>query len=787
MKLKVLILFLAASFFANAQTDINLELIANVSVGQTGNDIWGYKDTNGIEYAIMGSRSKTSIFSLEDPMNPQLRIEIGGSNSTWRDIKSWNNHLYVTTDSGADGLLIVNMTNAPENITFNFWTPELQITSDEPELLEKCHNLYIDEGVCYLAGCNSQQNGGVVILDIETDPENPIQLGVFYERYAHDVFVRNDTMYTSEIYAGEFGIYDISDKSNIQLINRQGTSTDFTHNAWLSDDGNFLFTTDERNNAYVDAYDISDPMNIKFLDNYRPLETEGDGVIPHNTHYSDGFLVTSWYTDGIVVIDGKRAHNLVKVASYDTYLFTDIGDGFSGCWGAFPFLESGYILASDMNSGLYVFEANYPRACWLEGTITDCETGNPINNVSVNILSDDLNREKSDPLGFYATGQVTPGTFDVEYTHPDYAPVTISVSLENDVLTTQDVELCALKSYNITINTVDKATGESLGNTAVVLERFGEVIEKNTDGSGTLNNSYLEGNYKIYAGAWGYLHASTEALIESDTEITLELERGYQDDFFADLGWTTENTSNVGQWVRDEPVGTNFEGGFSNVNTDVEEDLGIKCFVTGNSDQGGAGFDDVDDGFTLLKSPIMDLSTYNEPIVEYRLWFFNDGGAGSEPNDYLSVRINNGIETKELELVTFSEGAWREVSKISLTGFIEITDQMTIEVVTEDLELGHLVEAGFDAFLVTEGMPTSTIDFTELNVQITPNPASEYIDIIGDLSNNASIEIFDTKGSLMIKERMTSARINIASLQTGLYLVNIQDGNSIKTTKLIVE
>ncbi|MEZ4982763.1 MAG: hypothetical protein R2769_14490 [Saprospiraceae bacterium] len=50
-------------------------------------------------------------------------------------------------------------------------------------------------------------------------------------------------------------------------------------------------------------------------------------------------------------------------------LFFSPGAGFNGAWGAYPFLPSQTVLISDINSGLYVLQPNYVRACWLEGTV----------------------------------------------------------------------------------------------------------------------------------------------------------------------------------------------------------------------------------------------------------------------------------------------------------------------------------------------------------------------------------------------------------------------------------
>ncbi len=787
MKLLSLIFNLFIVFsLGYSQDNLNLELVANVELGEQGNDIWGYKDANGIEYAVIGSFTNTTIFSLEDPANPIERIKIPGEASTWRDMKSWNTHIYVTTDVGEDGLLIIDMTNAPSDISYKFWKPMLEITEPNPTLLRRCHNLYIDEnGVCYLAGCNG--DGGAVILDITTDPNNPIQLGANYDRYAHDIYVRGDTMYSSEIEEGEFTIYDVSDKANIVNLGSQSTSTVFTHNAWLSDDGKYLFTTDEQPNAFVDSYDISDPQNIKFLDKYQPLETENRNVIPHNTHYFDGYLVTSWYTDGVVVVDAKRPHNLVKVGSYDTFLGPD-GD-FFGCWGAFPYLESGYILASDMQTGLYVFEANYPRACWLEGNITDCDSGSPINGVKVEILSNDLNRESSDPLGNYATGQVSPGIFDVKFTHPDYNPVISQATLVNGEVTILDIEMCVRLEYLVDIIVVDEITNDPIPFADLVFVEDGNQVEQSVNSIGELSTNYLEGTYDLYIGSWGHLHKKIGGLeINEPKIIEIELAPGYQDDFIFDHEWYAISDTDVGIWVKGVPNGTTFQGDISNPNKDVATDFGEECYVTGNAATGGAGNDDVDDGRTILHSPLMELkSRYIDPILNFNLWFYNGGGAGPI-NDKVVLRIENGITSVDFDEIFEVASEWQDQRSYLLSDYIEITDEMRFLVDVEDASPGHLVEAGLDAFIVTEGGSSSSQDIELANLNLSPNPAQDYIYLDIDQNLEHQYSITTVEGTIISQSVLNDNRIDVSAFANGIYFIKVMSGNKlVGVNKFVVQ
>ena len=74
------------------------------------------------------------------------------------------------------------------------------------------------------------------------------------EEYIHDGMVRGDTLYAGCINAGDLYIIDVSDKNNpIVLVNCQTQM--LLHNAWVSDDGNYVFTKMKKN-SYIASYDI---------------------------------------------------------------------------------------------------------------------------------------------------------------------------------------------------------------------------------------------------------------------------------------------------------------------------------------------------------------------------------------------------------------------------------------------------------------------------------------------------------------------------------------------------
>ena len=158
-------------------------------------------------------------------------------------------------------------------------------------------------------------------------------------------------------------------------------------------DGNFVFTTDETSNAYLAAYDVSDLNNIQEVD--RIQSNPGSGSIPHNTHVDGNFLITSYYRDGTTVHDITYPNNMVQVAYYDSY--SGSGNGFDGCWGTYPFLPSGNIISSDINSGpngggrLLVYQRDFQQASFIQGNVTDGNTGLPISSATVQIVNSSYN------------------------------------------------------------------------------------------------------------------------------------------------------------------------------------------------------------------------------------------------------------------------------------------------------------------------------------------------------------------------------------------------------------
>lgn len=429
-------LFVSLSTKVYAQSTLNL--LSNLEYdgvntisSQSLSDIWGYA-TATHEFAIVGLRDGTSIVDITNPANPVEVYWSPGISSSWRDIKTWRNYAYITNESG-EGLEIINLSNLPNNASSTYFTGGTLTGTATDITFTTAHNLYIDErGIAYIFGANYGV-GGAIMLNVRANPTNPPVVGLYDVRYCHDGYVRNNILYTAEIFQGIFGVVDLSDMLNPVVLGTASTTSNFTHNVWLSDSGKYLFTTDEVGGAEIGAYDISDVTDIKRVDGIK--SGAGNNATVHNTHVLNDFLITSYYTDGVTVVDANCPDILVEVARYDT---NPPSSPSSGCWGAYPFLPSGNIIASDMGNGLFVLDNNYEAASYLTGNVTD-ENGNALNNVQITVSGVANVATTSNLLGDYKMGIVGDGTYTVVFSAEE-KQVTRTVNFEKGVKAVENVQ-----------------------------------------------------------------------------------------------------------------------------------------------------------------------------------------------------------------------------------------------------------------------------------------------------------------------------------------------------------
>jgi hypothetical protein len=210
------------------------------------------------------------------------------------------------------------------------------------------HNVWVDTTTnhAYLA---SNTTGAVEIVDV-SNPFSPQHVASFVANSGdiHDMVVTDGIMYASFLSGGLY-LVDVNDPSDPQLLGFIDYPDAFTHNAWPSMDGNYVFTTDEVPGGHMRVWDVRDPGNIHQVASYRAAPPQ---AIIHNVVTVGNFVHVAYYTEGYRVVDVSDPESPVEVGFYDT--FTGPSNGFNGAWGVYPFSEFTYV--SDIQRGLFVFD-----------------------------------------------------------------------------------------------------------------------------------------------------------------------------------------------------------------------------------------------------------------------------------------------------------------------------------------------------------------------------------------------------------------------------------------------
>lgn len=766
--MKHILLFLLVLPFTLVFGQLNVDSLSHIDYQQLHgadlNDVWGYEDEQGNEYAIVGTSKGTSIVDITNPAAPVEVFWHPGPESIWRDPCVYGDHAYVTTEASA-GMLIIDLSPLPQSTNL----PVVTYNGPPGQTWSSAHTCFCDsQGFAYVFGAN-RGNGGVIILNLNADPMQPLEVGVFDNWYCHDGYVRNDTMYLAHIFDGFFSLVDVTFKANPQLLATHPTPNLFAHNIWPSTTGQYVFTTDEVSGAYIAVYDISNVNAIHEVE--RIQNSPGAGVIPHNTHVMGDYLITSYYSDGIVIHDCTNPENLVKVGEYDTY--NGQTTGFDGCWGVYPFFNSGTIVAADITEGLFVLGPQYEKGSYLRGNVTETGTNNPLNGVEVTLLNNPQ-PDFTDNAGDYVTGIYHTGQANVLFEKVGYAPVSATVNLVQGQEVVLDVQMTPLPPYNVVINVTDASNGNPIFDAKI---KFVFPLVTHEGSTNALGEEQLTMFYQdtcaIYVGKWGYLPYCAVQLVDSNTQtINIMLQPGYGDDFEVDLGWSVNGSATTGVWERGVPHATNSG---STVQGDVPWDCGTSCYVTGNDANLDPDFDDVDQGNTVLVSPLMDLSSYTTPYFNFGRGYYNFYGPQAL-DDTLKIWVSNGTQTALLEMVDPPQGntiQW-EYKSLAISGLLPITSTMQLMVSISDYDPNvNITEAAFDEFYVTNTSMSGTEELQK-NITIHPNPCANSVTFEGPFSNELYL-LRDAMGKTVMKGLCSgpSFSLDVSGINQGIYWIQI--------------
>ena len=374
---------------ANRWDCSDVDLLSFVSLGDLGgskgirmNDVWGWTDPEtGREYALAGRTNGTAFIDVTNAENPRylgdLPMTEGANAAAWRDIKVFNNHAFIVADgSGQHGMQIFDLTHlrdVGEAQTF-------EATAHYGDF-GSAHNIVINEasGFAYAVGVNSGGEtcgGGLHMIDIN-NPTEPIFRGCF----GHEGTGRSGTGYSHDaqcfIYAGPdtehsgkeicFGgnetavsISDVTDKDNpIALSLAEYPNAGYTHQGWITDDHEYFYVNDELDEIsgeqsltrtlIFDVRDLDDPVLVQ---EFQGQTASSD----HNLYVRGNYMYQSNYSSGLRILDISDPENPVEVGYFDVNPVGDNEAGFNGTWSNYPYFESGTLLVTGIESGLFLLK-----------------------------------------------------------------------------------------------------------------------------------------------------------------------------------------------------------------------------------------------------------------------------------------------------------------------------------------------------------------------------------------------------------------------------------------------
>ncbi|WP_296312998.1 choice-of-anchor B family protein [Winogradskyella sp. UBA3174] len=354
-----------------------LSIISNETLGGNpdvrGSDIWGWTDPiNNNEYAIMTLNNGTAFINITDPVDPIFlgRLNTNAGTNIWRDVKVYNNYAFIVADGAGDhGMQVFDLTKLRDVLE----APETFTADAIYTGVGSCHNIVINESeaVAYLVGCTSTNGGGPIFVDI-SNPISPIFLGDYTDGgYSHDAQVvtynGSDTDYVGQqIYVGSNGntdkivVLDVTDKTNVVPI------SDFTyseiayaHQGWFTEDQAYFILGDEVDeltfgfNTKTLIFDFTDLDNPTLSSTYLgPTE-----AIDHNGYVLGNEYYLANYRAGLRILDISNIaapnNAMTETHFIDTYPLSD-SDNFNGVWSVYPYFESGNIVISDIEGGLFI-------------------------------------------------------------------------------------------------------------------------------------------------------------------------------------------------------------------------------------------------------------------------------------------------------------------------------------------------------------------------------------------------------------------------------------------------
>ena len=337
-------------------------------------DVWGWTDPETRqEYALIGRAGGAAVVDVTDPSAPfyvgLLAIEDGSA----QDIKVYADHAFFI-GAGNTGMPVFDLRRLRG-------VRELPIhlqADARYDGIAAAHNLVIDtqSGFAYPVGATGGGDtcgGGLHMIDIR-DPVSPTFVGCYTDTEGliwagrtHDAqcveysgpdedFRGRQICFASNETA--LRIVDVTEKdSPVPLAAASYPGMAYIHQGWLTEDQRYYYMNDEldeltglaeRTRTLVwDVAELDDPILV--AEHFGSTQ-----ATDHNLYVHGDRMYQANYQAGLRVLDISDPENPEEIGFFDTTPYEGNPPIMGGAWSAYPYFESGTVIVTSMQEGLFL-------------------------------------------------------------------------------------------------------------------------------------------------------------------------------------------------------------------------------------------------------------------------------------------------------------------------------------------------------------------------------------------------------------------------------------------------
>jgi choice-of-anchor B domain-containing protein len=337
-------------------------------------DVWGWTDPEtGNEYALVGRTGGASVVDVTDPSLPVYVGLLAAEGGSALDIKVYADHAFFI-GTGDTGMPVFDLRRLRNVEAF-----PVTLTSDARyDGIASAHNLVIDtqSGFAFPVGASGGGDtcgGGLHMIDIR-NPVTPTFAGCYTDTEGlvwagrtHDAqcveysgpdsdFEGRQICFASNETA--LRIVDVTEKDDpVPIASATYPGMAYIHQGWLTEDQRYFYMNDEldeltglaqRTRTLIwDVAELDDPILVA---EYFGSTTATD----HNLYIKGDRMYQANYQAGLRVLDISDPERPEEIGFFDTTPYEGNPPTMSGAWTAYPFFESGTVVVSSMQEGLFI-------------------------------------------------------------------------------------------------------------------------------------------------------------------------------------------------------------------------------------------------------------------------------------------------------------------------------------------------------------------------------------------------------------------------------------------------